>query len=111
MTRIVFSVCTGSFLLATVGVLAEMKATKHFMGLESLNLLRQQANAEAEEGETEVVKKRWVGFEGRGRLAVITSGGISYGMDASLHIMEKVAGKEVAEGVARLMEYAWRKEA
>jgi transcriptional regulator GlxA family with amidase domain len=40
---------------------------------------------------------------------IMTSGGISAGIDLSLHIVEKIYGKSVREETARYMEYGnWR---
>jgi transcriptional regulator GlxA family with amidase domain len=40
---------------------------------------------------------------------VFTSAGISAGIDMSLHVIERVRGREVADRAARAMEYdAWQ---
>ena len=41
-------------------------------------------------------------------LRVITSGGVSCGMDASMWLVNAVAGRESAEKVLDLIQYAWR---
>jgi len=38
---------------------------------------------------------------------VITSAGISAGLDMSLHIVERLAGRVLAEATARQLEYVW----
>jgi len=43
-----------------------------------------------------------------GRL--VTAAGISAGMDMSLHLVERLAGRELAEEVARYMEYRWQEQ-
>ena len=45
---------------------------------------------------------RW-GKDGR----VITSAGISAGLDMSLHLVERLAGRELAVRTARQMDYEW----
>ena len=39
---------------------------------------------------------------------IISSGGISCGIDAALHIVRRRYGVEEAWGTARLLDYAWR---
>jgi len=45
---------------------------------------------------------RWVD-SGR----IVSSAGISAGIDMSLHLVERLAGRELAERTARQMDYAW----
>ena len=58
-----------------------------------------------------VMRVRFVdaGTNGHG-VQVLSSGGISCGLDASLYVVELKMGKEAAEATAALMEYAWRRE-
>ncbi|KAF2807296.1 DJ-1 PfpI family protein [Mytilinidion resinicola] len=107
--RFLLSVCTGAFLLAAAGVLGGKRATTHFLGLEGLEMLCAQASTEAGGKGTEVVRKRWVENEGEG-LVTITAGGVSCGLDATLHVVERLVGRKAAEWVAELEEYAWREE-
>jgi transcriptional regulator GlxA family with amidase domain len=90
------SVCTGSFLLAQAGLLEGKRATTHWGSIEHMRELFPL---------TEVLEGvRWVD-EG----AVISSAGISAGIDMSLHVIERVRGREVADRAARVMEYdAWQ---
>ena len=46
--------------------------------------------------------KRWVD-EG----SIVTSAGISAGIDMSLHLVERVAGRELASKTAHQMEFFW----
>ncbi|HAW23499.1 MAG TPA: thiamine biosynthesis protein ThiJ, partial [Pseudomonas sp.] len=39
----------------------------------------------------------------------VTSAGISAGIDMSLHLVERIAGRELAEATARQMDFDWRK--
>src|SRR5262249_2163721 len=43
--------------------------------------------------------------------AVVTSAGISAGIDMSLHLVERVCGRSVALATAPPMEYTWREQA
>ncbi|MFS2055522.1 HlyD family efflux transporter periplasmic adaptor subunit, partial [Variovorax sp. CT11-76] len=92
--RLVASVCTGVFLLAASGVVTDQAVTTHW---EDLADLRERFPAlEVREG------VRWV--DG-GR--ILSSAGISAGIDVSLHLVERLAGRELAERTARQMDYAW----
>ncbi|GAA6141859.1 DJ-1/PfpI family protein [Hydrogenophaga sp. 5NK40-0174] len=94
-TRITASVCTGAFVLAAAGVVRTERVTTHW---EDLADLRHQWPA------LQVVDgPRWVD-EGR----VVTSAGISAGIDMSLHLVERLAGRRLAEGTARQMDFAWQ---
>jgi transcriptional regulator GlxA family with amidase domain len=93
--RITASVCTGAFLLAASGVLqGNARVTTHW-----------EDTAELAEKfpELEVVQDvRWVD---NGR--IITSAGISAGIDMSLHLVERLAGRDLALRTARQMDFAW----
>ena len=93
--RICASVCTGAFLLAAAGVLqGEERVTTHW---EDIAELRERYP------DLEVVDDaRWVD---NGR--VVTSAGISAGIDMSLHLVERLAGRELALRTARQMDFAW----
>jgi len=88
------SVCTGSLLLAKAGLLDGLPATTH---CSQLDLLRELAP-------TAVVHtdRR---FLDTGQL--LTSAGISAGIDVSLHLVARLCGKEIAERTAAHMEYHW----
>jgi transcriptional regulator GlxA family with amidase domain len=94
-SRLTTSVCTGAFLLAKAGLLEGRAATTHWQSLDRLA---------ASYPDIEVRREtRWVD-EG----AVVTSAGISAGIDMSLHIVERLLGRERAEATARHMEYIWQ---
>jgi len=94
--RLVASVCTGAFLLAEAGLLSDLKVTTHREDIEDLRRSYPDLHV--------VDSMRWVD-EGR----VVTSGGISAGIDMSLHLVAKLSGIELAEKTARQMEYGWHK--
>lgn len=93
--RISASVCTGAFLLAAAGVLrGSERVTTHW---EDIAELRERFP------DLDVVDDaRWVD---NGR--VVTSAGISAGIDMSLHLVERLAGRELALRTARQMDFAW----
>lgn len=87
------SVCTGAFLLAAAGLLEGRRATTHWMDLDEL---------ERDFPAVTVLRGvKWVeDSEG-----VITSAGISAGINMAFRIVERLAGAGVARTVARRMEY------
>jgi len=87
---VVASVCTGAFVLAEAGLLTGRRATTHASALDEL---RGYANVT-------VVEDRVVD-EGD----IVTSGGISAGIDMALHLVERDLGVKAAEEVARTMEF------
>lgn len=93
--RVTLSVCTGAFLLAQAGVLDGRPATTHWAAEEEF-ASRWPAVHVARE-------PRWID-DGD----VVTSAGISAGIDASLHVVRRLFGADLAERTARLMEYDWR---
>ena len=93
--RITASVCTGAFLLAASGVLQGGESvTTHW---EDIDDLRSRFPAlDVREG------VRWV-EQGR----IVTSAGITAGIDMSLHLVARLAGEPLALRTARQMDFAW----
>ncbi|UOQ86555.1 DJ-1/PfpI family protein [Gracilibacillus salinarum] len=89
---IIASVCTGALLLAKAGMLDGKKATTHWLDLDRL------AN---EFPKVDVL--RGVKFVDQGVL--VTSAGISAGINMSFHLLVRLCGKAVAEQTAKRMEY------
>jgi len=92
--QLVASVCTGVFLLAKSGVLTQEAVTTHWEDIADLS--EQFPLLDVREGE------RWID-SGR----VVSSAGISAGIDMSLYLVERLAGRALAERTARQMDYAW----
>ncbi len=93
--KITASVCTGSFLLGQAGLLCHKTATTHWEDLADLGHMFPDTVVKAE--------ARWVD-EGH----IITSAGISAGIDMSLHLVARLVNEELARRTARQMEYDWR---
>jgi len=88
--KVVLSVCTGSFILHSAGLLGGIKATTHFSMLDKLRGL---------EG-VDVVEKRFV-TDGK----IWSSAGVSAGMDMALELIAREAGEETAGQVQLYAEY------
>lgn len=87
--RLKVSVCTGSILLGAAGFLRGKRATTHPAEYEALKPYC-----------AEVVTQRIVD-EGD----VITAGGVTSAIDAGLYLVERLAGGDVREKIARQMDY------
>jgi transcriptional regulator GlxA family with amidase domain len=92
--KITASVCTGAFLLAASGVIQNERVTTHWEDVADL-----RAQYPALQVQTGV---RWVDTG-----QVVTSAGISAGIDMSLHLVERLGTKELAVQTARQMDFAW----
>ena len=92
--QITASVCTGAFILAAAGVLADGPATTHWEDIADL-----RAQFPALDVQENV---RWVD-----RGALVTSAGISAGIDMSLHLVTRLAGAALSERTARQMDTPW----
>ena len=91
------SVCTGALLLAEAGLLDGQPATTHWEDLDELRQGWPQVEVRSE--------RRWVD---NGRM--VTSGGISAGIDMSLHLVARLSGQALADRTARQMDYDWRRD-
>lgn len=89
------SVCNGAFILASAGLLDGLGATTFYRMIDELK--------------TEAPKTRVVSdqrFVDNGR--IITTAGLSSGIDGALHVLSEMLGKGRAQAVALNMEYDWR---
>ena len=87
----VTSVCTGALLLAQAGLLAGRRATTHWSSLDRLASLDATITVD---GGQRVVDD-----------VVITSAGVSAGIDMALAVVTAYCGREVADETARYIEY------
>jgi transcriptional regulator GlxA family with amidase domain len=90
------SVCTGALLLSKAGLLKGVEATTHWAAMELLESINQ-----ADRLNLRIVRD--VRFTDSG--SVITSAGVSAGIDMALHVVERKFGKEIADETATYMEY------
>jgi transcriptional regulator GlxA family with amidase domain len=93
--RYVMSVCTGAFILARTGLLDGLTATTFHSRIDAL--------AEAAP-KVKVVYDQRVVDNGK----VITTAGLSSGIDGALHVVEKILGRGEAESEALGLEYNWQ---
>jgi transcriptional regulator GlxA family with amidase domain len=100
--ELVASVCTGAFLLADAGLIAAgTPVTTHWEDIADLR--RDHPALDVREG------LRWVdgGHIANGSAGLVTSAGISAGIDMSLHLVERLAGRALAKRTARQMDFEW----
>jgi transcriptional regulator GlxA family with amidase domain len=89
------SVCTGAFILAKLGLLDGRKATTHWEDIAELR--RDYPHLEILEN---------LAFVDTGD--IVTSAGISAGIEMSLNLVSRMLGLDAARATARQMEYEWR---
>jgi transcriptional regulator GlxA family with amidase domain len=96
-SKITMSVCSGTRLLGKLGLLDGLKMITHHEVVEDMKQIAPKAIIEED-----------VRFTDNGK--VLTSAGISAGIELSLHVVEKLYGKVIADKTAVYMEYGdWKK--
>jgi len=115
--RIMLSICTGALFFGYAGIFAGLNATTHYLSLQDLQTICNGFNIRAPGSKVTTVLpsppdqnfryvKVTVNPEETAR--VISSGGISCGIDATLYLVELLKGRDLALAVQNVMEYAWR---
>ncbi len=89
--KFLLSVCTGALLLAKAGLLHKKKATTHWASLDLLQSL---------DPSIQLIRDQRFVDDG-----IISSAGISAGIDMAFYVVEKLFGKEVAKETAHYMDY------
>ncbi len=95
-TQLTASICTGAFLLAKAGILEGFPVTTHWEDIADLRAEFPRLTVRED--------ARWFEHE-----RIMTSAGISAGIDMSLRIVARFCGDILADRTARQMDYAWRK--
>jgi transcriptional regulator GlxA family with amidase domain len=95
--KLTASVCTGSFLLAQAGLLDYKRATTHWSDIEEMKSLFPKVTVEDQ-----------IRFIDQG--PIITSAGISAGIDMALHLVSRLDSEALATATARQMDYRWISE-
>ncbi|SIP93910.1 DJ-1/PfpI family protein [Chryseobacterium sp. RU33C] len=93
---VVFTICTGSMLLSGTGILENHDVTTHSMLLDTLEQYNPQANV--------IRNVRYVDQE-----QLITTAGITAGIDAALYLVGKHHGQEIMDKVIHIFEYQNKK--
>ncbi len=91
--ELVMSVCTGALILGAAGLLDSLDVTTHHAALDLLQATVPKANVRDDQ--------RWIDT---GR--IVTSGGISAGIDMSFHVVRRYLGDAAVARTAKDMEYA-----
>jgi transcriptional regulator GlxA family with amidase domain len=86
--QIVLSVCMGALLLARAGLLDDLDATTHHRGLDRLRAAAPRARV--------VSGPRFVDAG-----HIVTTAGVTAGIDGALHVVERLCGPDVANFAAR----------
>jgi transcriptional regulator GlxA family with amidase domain len=92
--EIAVSVCTGAALLARAGVLDGRRATTNKLAFDWVVSQGPRVSW--------VRRARWVD-DGK----VVTSSGVTAGVDMSLHLVDRLVDRDTAEAVARVIEHVW----
>lgn len=92
--RLTLSVCTGALLLGAAGLLDGLSATTHWAAMNELRALDCGVELHPE---ARIVDN--------GEL--ITSAGVSAGIDAALHVVARICGQAAALETARYLQYDW----
>jgi len=90
--EVVLSVCSGALLLSKAGLLDGLEATTHRDRVAMLTKMTPKAK---------IVEGRRFVDSGK----IVTSAGVSAGIDASLHVLARLLGEPAASDAARRMEY------
>ena len=93
----ILSVCNGALALAELGLLDGLEATTHHGSIKALRESSEKIRVHAD-----------ARFVDNGR--IITSAGVSAGIDAALHLVGRLLTPETARSTALYMEYDWRPE-
>lgn len=93
----VMSVCSGAFILAKGGLLDELESTTHHRRWRALEQLAPK---------TALIREARYVDTGR----IMTTAGISSGIDGALEILYQLHGEDMCSAVARFMEHNWNRE-
>ncbi len=95
--ELLLSVCTGALLLGKAGLLDGLRATTYHTAFDLLRAVAPKATVDEDRR-----------FVDNGR--VITSAGVSAGIDMALHVVARLLGADHARATAAYMEYRWQPE-
>ena len=90
------SVCTGAFLLGKAGLLRGKTITTHWEDVDDFRAMFPDIPVDGD--------RRWIDAG-----EIVTSAGISAGLDMSLHLVRRLESEELAIRTARQMDYDWQR--
>jgi transcriptional regulator GlxA family with amidase domain len=93
----VMSVCNGAFYLGKAGLLDGLTATTYYGLIDNLRTLAPKAK---------IVTDRRFADNGK----IITTAGLSSGIDGALHLVERIVGRSQTQEIALNLEYNWQPE-
>lgn len=94
--ELLMSVCTGALVLGAAGLLERRAATTHHDAYDELAAISPT---------TKVVRgQRFV----RSSDTILTSAGVSAGVDLALHVVQQLAGQETRDRTVTEMEWMWQ---
>ena len=96
-SKVTMSVCNGALILAQTGLLDDLTATTYHGAIDDLAAGFRKVKV--------VSDKRFVD---NGR--IITTAGLSSGIDGAMHVVSRLEGKIDAQLVARNLEYDWNED-
>ena len=96
--EVALSVCTGAFVLGKAGLLDDKAATTWYGAIDAF-----------EKQFTKTRVQRGARLVDNGQ--IVTTAGVSAGIDGSLHLVARLLGRHVADRTAQYMEYRWTPEA
>jgi len=94
--ELLLSVCTGALVLGAAGLLAGKPATTHHDNYDDLAAVSPTTNV--------IRGQRFV----RSSDNILTSAGVSAGVDLSLHVVQLLAGQETRDRTVAEMEWMWQ---
>lgn len=90
--RIVLSVCVGLYNIAATGMINGKCVTTHYLAINSFHLQHK---------EIKIIKNQRFVPDGK----LVSTGGITSGIDGALHLVETFDGKTIADQIADLLVY------
>ncbi|KAK0615174.1 ThiJ/PfpI family protein [Bombardia bombarda] len=108
--RILLSICTGAYFLGTLGVFNGRFCTTHWAAYDQLAVRVKETAVRTQGQAATVLPARFVDSGiNASNVRIISSGGVSCGIDAALYIVKRLCSEQAAILTAQQMDYAWRK--
>ncbi|GIZ36547.1 hypothetical protein CKM354_000001800 [Cercospora kikuchii] len=97
------TICGGALFAGSIGLLGGKTCTMHYLDNKALQEICVKAGEKAN-----VVRKRVVDSgETKSGMRILTSGGVTCGIDASLWLVSQMVDLDTARGIARIIDYKW----